>query len=134
MRVSDMFELKVTTVLERGKPNQECVAIQVNQSINLGQYGIMLGQYSGENGVLPFRDNLFWFGDGLVTEGDWVFIHTGAGTPSQTKATDNIHNIYSLFWGRSHTLFADSNVVPLLFRVDAVDMPLPPSNAPQLGQ
>jgi len=133
MRVSDIYELKVMAVLERGIANKECIAIQAKQTINLGQYGIMLGQFSGDNGVFPFRDNMFWFGDGIISEGDWILIYTGSGTPTTNKSVDNIHNTYTVFWGRTHTLFADSNVVPLLFRVDAVDIPIPPSNTPQLG-
>ena len=134
MRVSDITELEIVTVLERGKPNEECIAVQAKKTVNLGQYGIMLGQHSGDDGVFPFRDNMFWFGDGIVSEGDWLLINTGSGTPGTNSATDNTHNIYSVYWGRTHTLFADSNVVPMLFRVDAVDIPSPPINTPQLGK
>ena len=133
MRVSDILELEIVSVLERGYPNRECIAIQAKESINLGQYGIMIGEYS-ENGVFPFRDNMFWFGDGLMKEGDWLFVYTGAGSPFQNKASDSIHDIYTVFWGREHTLFTNSNVVPLLFRIDAVDILSPSSNTSQLSQ
>ncbi len=133
MRVSDIYELSVVSVLDRGVPNKECIAIQAEQAINLGQYGVMLGQHAGDNSVFPFQDNMFWFGDGMISEGDWVFIYTGSGTPNKHKALDNVHHTYGLFWGRANTLFADSNVVPLLFRVDAVDILSPQNNAPQLG-
>ena len=134
MKVSDIVELEIVSVLERGYPNKECIAIQAKESINLGQYGIMIGEYSEDGSVFPFRDNMFWFGDGLIKEGDWLFIYTGAGNPFQSKASDNIHDIYTVFWGREHTLFANSNIVPLLFRIDAVDILSPPSNTPQLSQ
>ncbi|MBO2629534.1 hypothetical protein [Shewanella algae] len=133
MMVSDVIEMTVHTVLHRGVANEECIAIQVNQTLNLGQYGLMLGHYAGTNGAFPYRDNLFWFGDGIVQQGDWIFIYTGNGSPTQTYATDNIHKIYSLFWGKQNTVFANSNVVPILFRVDAVAVPLPPGDVPQLS-
>ena len=133
MIVSDITDLTVSTVLERGVPNKECIAIQVNQAINLGQYGVMVGQFSGFNSAVPFRDNLFWFGDGIVEAGDWIFIYTGLGTPTKSRSTDDKYNVYSTFWGRSSTIFANSNIVPMLFRLDAVNIPLPPGNSPQLG-
>lgn len=133
MIVSNIFEMTVHAVLDRGIANKECIAIQANQTLNLGQYGIMLGYYTGTNGALPIRDNLFWFGDGIVEQGDWIFIYTGYGTPTQTKATDNVHNVYSLFWGRYNTIFANSNITPILFRADAVAVHPSPSDVPQLS-
>lgn len=133
MIVNNLLELTINSVIKRGTPNEECFAIQVNQNINLGQYGIMLGQYSGGNSAVPFRDNLFWFNDGIVKSGDWLFIYTGSGTPTQTKAANGINDLYSLFWGKPHTVLIDTNIVPMLFRVDAVNVAQPPVNLPQLG-
>lgn len=133
MILSDIIELNIITVYNRGIPNEECIAIQVNQQINLGQYGIMIGQYTENNSAIPFKDNMFWFGDGIVQEGDWLFIFTGNGHATQYKSSDGIHNSYNLFWERPHTIFANSNVVPILFRVDAVNVNTPPNNLPQLS-
>lgn len=133
MILENLYELSINTVLKRGVPNEECIAIYVNQQINLGQYGIMLGRYSENNSAIPFKDNMFWFGDGIVEEGDWLFIYTGYGKSTQIKASDGIHNLYSVFWGKSNTIFADSNIVPILFRVDAVNVDTPPNNVPQIG-
>lgn len=133
MIVSGITELTVSTVLDRGIPNKECIAIMANQTINLGQYGVMLGQYSGLNSAVPFRDNLFWFGDAVVEAGDWIFIYTGLGSPTKSRSTDDKYDVYSTFWGRNSTMFANSNVVPMLFRIDAVNVPTPPENSPQLG-
>ena len=69
MIVADIIELTVMTVLERGVPNEECIAIMANERINLGQYGIMLGFYADFNSGIPFKDHLFWFGDGYVEKG-----------------------------------------------------------------
>jgi len=133
MIVSEIDELSVITILKNGIPNEECIAINVNQDINLGQYGIMLGSFNANNTATPFRDNMFWFGDGIVNKGDWLFIYTGYGEPTQTKGIDGIHESYSLFWGKANTIFANTNVVPILFRVDAVDILNPPANVPQIS-
>lgn len=134
MIVADITELSIATVLKRGVPNNECIAIQVNERVNLGQYGIMLGTSYRDNSAIPFRDNLFWFGDAVVEAGDWVFIYTGAGKPTQTKAVNQINDVYSIFWGRLTTIFANTNVVPILFRIDAVNILRPPGDLPQLGR
>ena len=132
MIVSNLAELEVIAILERGVPNDECIAIRANERTNLGQYGVMLGFYSQHNATLPFRDNLFWFGDGFIEKDDWVFIYTGIGEPRKSKTKNGANNIYTIFWGREKTVFANTNIVPLLFRVDAVDILLPPEDLPQI--
>lgn len=128
MIVNALNELTIISILDRGVPNQECIAIKVNEKINLGQYGIMLGMYSHSKLAMPFQDNLFWFGDGYIDEGDWIFVYTGDGEPKSSQTKDELKNIYSLFWAKQNTVFANSNIVPLLFKVDAVDVFSPPEN------
>jgi len=133
MIVANLEELTLMAVLNRSVPNEECIAIKSNERINLGQYGIMLGVYTQPNGAIPFRDHLFWFGDGFIEKGDWLFIYTGAGEPRKTTTSDGANKIYTVFWGKPATAFANTNIVPLLFRVDAVDVISPPENQPQIG-
>ena len=134
MIVNALNELTIISILDRGVPNQECIAIKVNEKINLGQYGIMLGMYSHSKLAMPFQDNLFWFGDGYVDKGDWIFVYTGDGEPKSLQTKDKLKNIYSLFWAKQNTVFANSNIVPLLFKVDAVDVFAPPENVPQISR
>ncbi|MDA3916890.1 MAG: hypothetical protein PF690_07955 [Deltaproteobacteria bacterium] len=132
MIVSDITELTVMAVLGRGVPNEECIAIQANERINIGQYGIMLGMYAQSKSAVPFRDNLFWFGDGFIEKGDWLFIYTGMGEPRKSSTNDEANSIFTVFWGKPNTVFANTNIVPVLFRVDAVDVFSPPDNQPQI--
>ena len=134
MIVATITELEVIAIVERGVPNKESIAIKAKESVNLGQYGIMLGTYSHSNAAFPFQDILFWFGDGLVENGDWIFVNTGEGRATSSKTFDQQHNVYSLFWGKRTTVFANSHVVPILFRVDAVHVLSPPTNLPQIGR
>ena len=132
MIVSSITELKIITVLDRGIPNEECIAILSNERINIGQYGIMLGAYAEGNSAFPFRDHMFWFGDGFIDKDDWLFVYTGIGEPRRSKAKNEVNYIYTVFWGKSKTVFADTRIVPLLFRVDAVCVIPPPEDRPQL--
>ena len=134
MIVGDVTELGIATILDRAVPNKECIAISVIRDVNIGQYGIMVAQHDAATGgsSVPFFDNLFWFGDGVVNAGDWIFVYSGPGSPRLTKAANGVNNIYSLHWGKPQTIFASSLIVPILFRVDAVNIMSPPSDQPQL--
>jgi hypothetical protein len=114
-------------VLDRGTPNQECIALRVNENVNLGQFGLMLGVSGGEGkGAWPLKDNLLWFGDGWIKKDDWLFVYTGSGQPRSTPGTRETETFYSIYWGRPHTIFHAQKVVPILFRVDAVNVDDPP--------
>lgn len=134
MIVQHLKELTVAAILNRGVPNHECIALQANERVNLGQFGLMLGRYTPPNGALPYFDNLFWFGDGFVQRGDWLFVYTGSGKPSKNQASNGVNDIFCLFWGKPTTLFAETSITPILFRADAVDVPDPPTNVPQITQ
>lgn len=133
MIVTNLTELELYPVEDRGVPNLERIAILVKDTTNMGQYGIMIGNASGDNSAIPYQDNLFWFGDGIVNKGDWILLYTGSGTPRTDAWEASGGNIYSVHWGRNVTMFANSNIVPILFRVDAVTVSTPPGDVPQLA-
>jgi len=121
MILEPLTELTIAKVFDRGVPNKECIAISVNAPLNTSQYGILLGaaSYDG-NTTVPIKDNFFWFGEGSLNAGDWIFIYTGSGTSSSGPSLDGLSKLYTLYWGRPMTILYDSNVVPVLFRMDSV--------------
>jgi hypothetical protein len=134
MMVGAIVELRIVAVLDRGTPNQECIAIKANDNADLGQYGLMLGVSGGEGkGAWPLRDNLLWFGDGWIKKDDWLFVHTGEGNPQTTPGTNGAETLHTIYWGRAHTIFHAVKIVPILFRVDAVNIgdPATPIQGPQ---
>lgn len=130
MIVSVLSELSVVKLFEPGVPNKESLAISVNEPINMGQFGLMLGISSGEKEAVPIHDQLYWFGNGYVQKGDWIFLYTGSGTPRTTDHEDGTKS-YTVFWGRPTTVFANSQVVPILFKAGAVSILDPPINKSQ---
>lgn len=131
MIVSPVTEITVAGVFDRGVPNQERIALLVNEALNLGQYGLMIGVRSHDGSAFPIRDNLFWFGDGLVKRGDWLLIYTGPGEPKATNLPNTEEHIYTLHWGRAETILHIRDFVPILFRVDAVLVPQEIASLPQ---
>ena len=134
--LQDVADLGIAGILDRAVPNKECIAIAVKRRVDVGQYGLMLGRHNSPSSdtSVPFFDNLFWFGDGIVDAGDWLFVYTGPGEPGSTRANNGVNTIYLMHWGKPQTIFANSMIVPILFRVDAVDILLPPSDQPQLPE
>ncbi len=124
MILDSITELKIIDVLDRGIPNKECIAILVEESpLNMGQYGLTLGVSMLYEGMAtPIRDSFFWFGEGIVKNGDWIFLYTGSGNPSTCHTIDGQSSVYTLYWNRPQTIFHNSNIVPTLFRMDAVQV------------
>jgi hypothetical protein len=130
--VADITEFTIAGINERGKPNQEHIAIRANQTLNTGQYGVMLGHKPlGQTQAHPMRDSLFWFGDAILNEGDWIFLYTGPGNAFISDLPDG-KKLYSTYWQKPHTVFAASETVPILFKVEAVQLGGQPLNVPHL--
>jgi len=122
MIVSDIIELELRGVFDRGVPNLERIALYVKIPLNIGQFGLMIGVKGSDGSAYPLKDNLFWFGDGFVSAGDWVFVYTGAGKTQSSDLPGSASKLYTVHWGKSRTLFTSEELVPILFRVDAVSI------------
>ena len=120
---SYLSELSIVGIFDRGIPNQERIVLCVNEGIAMGKYGLMLGIRSANGSAIPIRDNLLWFGDAWLNKGDWVFVYTGPGEPRATAVPNNTENLYSVHWGREKVILTSPEVVPILFRIDAVLVP-----------
>lgn len=133
MIFSVFSQLVLYPVVDRGIPNAERIPIYVQEPTNIGQFGVMAGPSELDGFVKPYKDNLYWFSDGLVKPGDWIFLYTGSGTPKTEDiigSTDS--KIYTVHWGKTNTMFANSTIVPIVFRIDAVQVGQKPGDLPQL--
>lgn len=131
MIVNLVTEISVVGVFDRGIPNQERIVLRVNETVNLGQYGLMVGVRGSDGTAFPIRDNLLWFGDGLVNSGEWIFVYTGPGEPRATTLPNTQERLYSIHWGRTETILHHRDFVPILFRVDAVQVLQEVTNLPK---
>lgn len=120
MIVGLITELSVVGVFSRGIANEERIVIRANEMIHVGQYGVMIGVRLGQGFASPVQDNLLWFGDAILNKGDWVFIYTGPGNARVTNLPNSQEKLYSIHWGREKTFLSNTDLTPILFRVDAV--------------
>jgi hypothetical protein len=123
MIVGEIVELKILDVYDRGVPNRERIAVFANQAVDMGQFGLMIGVRGSGGSAVPIRDNLLWFGDGILDTGDVILVYTGPGEPRVSTLPNNRQKLITVHWGRLKVLFSDQNFVPILFRVDAVMIP-----------
>jgi hypothetical protein len=123
MIVGLIEEMTVFDVADRGVPNQERIVIRANGPVSLGRYGLMLGVKASFGSAFPIRDNLLWFGDAALWEGDWLFVYTGPGESRVSQIPNTNGRIVSVHWGRAQTILQNQALVPILFRLDAVQVP-----------
>lgn len=122
MMLATIDEIEVVGVLDRGAPNSECVALNIKMPLNLGQYCLYVGVKMPNGGGFPINDNMFWFGEAQINAGDWVFVYTGLGETRVSDMPNSSSKIYSIHWNRNSTLFHSAEVIPLLVRIDAVQV------------
>jgi hypothetical protein len=133
MMIPLISELSLTKVFDRGEPNNECIAIRVNETVEMAQFGILIGT-AGSNGmIIPHPDQFFWFGNAVAKSGDWIFVYTGGGTPRLSKATNGTNDVYTLFWNKPKTVLANSHVVPVLFKLGEIQILSAATDVPQSG-
>lgn len=121
--IGDITELRVVGAFDRGMPNQERIVIRVNDIVNMAQFALLLGIRQQLGVAVPIRDNFFWFGDGVVSRGDWIFVYTGPGEGRMNDLPGTTEKLYTVHWGRNQTVLNSAEIVPLLIRLDAVQIP-----------
>lgn len=128
-------EFQMIGVYDPGSPNLERIIIRVLQEADLGSFGLMLGIRGHNGSAIPIRDNMLWFGHGIVRPNDWLFVYTAAGATRLIDIPNTSERIISLHWGKNVTLFNGPEFLPILFRIDGVQIPPEPPSllGPQLG-
>lgn len=126
-------ELEIVGVYDRGVPNNERIALLAHSTVELGAYGLMIGVRGSLGDAFPIRDNLFWFGNGALNPGDWLLVYTGNGRSTVGSVANTSARFVTVHWGRMRTMFNSHETVPILFRVDHVQVPQEQHWYPQQG-
>ncbi len=114
-------ELRLLGVFEPGIPNRERIVLKVETKLDIGMYAIVLAQRGQTTGhATPLRDSMFWIGSGNVEPNDWFFLFTGAGQQRLIPPEGDNGRLFIEFWGRPQTIFHNSQIVPVLWRLSGV--------------
>lgn len=134
MMQGHLTELELYGVFDAGIPNLERVVLRIAEHVDMASFAVVLGQNMAGGSSLPLQDHFFWFGNALLTPGDWIYLYTGTGAVTSIELGPN--RIYSLYWGKKQTLFHTPLIRPVLIRMDAIrNQPLTPGQtaAPTIG-
>src|SRR5665213_3607696 len=71
------LELSLFGLYEPGVPGKERIVLRPTESVNLAQFGIMLGWKLANGNVVPINDNFFWFREMIAVTPSWIIIFTG---------------------------------------------------------
>ena len=124
--------LLLHSVIDRGQPNRERIALFAREDLSTSRYCLLIGVSVSENDAIPIPDNSLWLGSGSLRRGDWIFVYTGPGTPRTDPLNEN--KIYSIYWNRDKTVFFDSTIVPILIQTNDVWVSPPPHPTTSLPQ
>jgi hypothetical protein len=114
------LELSLLGLYDAGDPGKERIVLRPTESVNLAQFGILLG-YKTENGsIVPLNDHFFWFCEIVVPTPSWIVVFTGEGTFDVIPHAQSGQPVYVFYWGRKQTIFHDPKAVPIIFQLNAV--------------
>ncbi|WP_096697747.1 hypothetical protein [Polaromonas sp. AER18D-145] len=131
MILETISEIQIVAVLERGVPNKEAIALKAIETIDTASFGLLLGMARDDGLAVPFHDHFFWLGGAILNPGDYIFVNTGDGEARINDSVDKLNKLYSVYWKKSSTLFADSRIVPVLIKMGSVHVFQKPMNRPQ---
>ncbi|WP_448694564.1 hypothetical protein [Pseudomonas moraviensis] len=131
MKIGRVECLDIVQVADHGVPNEEHIAIYVEQSCNLAEFLLVIGLAGLEGQATPVKDHLLWFGYEHVNQGDWIIVYTAAGSTRIRPAPEELNGpagarVISLHWGKDHTIFQNRSLVPMIVEIGAIGLISPP--------
>lgn len=115
-------EITFCGVFDAGVPNRERMAFRPNVSVNMAQFGILIGLQLANGQVIPLWDNFFWFGEANVSPPLWIVVMTCSGKFEATTHPNTGEPVQICYWNRKLTVFENPNVVPILFQMGAIQI------------
>lgn len=100
------------SIKDAGSLEKERVVFKVIEPVNIGNYIVAESVEITDDTFSSKIQNVFWFPDQEMKEGDLVVLYTKEGTKANTINSDN-STTYFFYWGltRPHTELAKSVVV-----------------------
>lgn len=130
MSVERVESLRIIHVAKHGRPNEEHIAISVEEYCDLSEYCLFIGLAGLEGQATPVKDHMLWFGYGEANPGDWIIVYTAAGSTriSLLDGKDDPPGarVIAIHWGKEHTVFQNRSLVPVIVRIGGIGLQDPP--------
>lgn len=134
--IDTVSEIEIIDISERGKPNRECILLRVKETCQAGNFLVILAVKNEEGNLIPLKDSLIWFGENILTAGDWIFLYTCPGEYRTNSMTDRPGTLHSCYWGRNITIFHDPKIYAVIVKMGEFTVspaPSPPTAKLQYG-
>jgi hypothetical protein len=133
IQVPQIDELTFEGVYGRGIPNEERIVLRPKRRIVLAEYILCLG-LKMPAGVVPLRDNMFWFGEEITVEPPYrIFVYTGPGVRRFTTTKGSSEPALVLHWGKPGVVLESPLIEPVLFYIGSMLTPSSSSLEDLLG-
>lgn len=120
IRITDITDIELFGVYDRGVPGKERVVIKVLNDLNIGEYALVIGMQESSGAAVPLYDHFFWFGVGYLKASQWIHVYTGIGRPTSGKGEITKEDIFNVYWGKEKTVFDLKPIVPVLIKIGEI--------------
>jgi hypothetical protein len=100
-------KLKLIEVRDPGKQNER-VFIRALQEVDLGDYIVTDTTYRQDGSVSNKARHVYEFARKVVQAGEYVCLHSGAGSYKLDKTTDDGTPLHRFYWGLNYTIWNKS--------------------------
>lgn len=110
------MNLKVHSIENKGKLDEECVWIDVKEEItNLSYYAICDTTYTDDHHISNELRHIYWFANQGAKKNDWIKLMTKSG--ANTTTTNNRKTTTHIFyWGLGKTVWNKDGDAAVLFQ------------------
>lgn len=114
-------ELTLVGVADRGVPNKERIVLRPMETVNVGEFALVVGVVSAEEGgFVPLPDMFFWPGNIEISPPSWLYVYTAPGTYNVSKITSTNHPVHVCHWGKKQVVFTHDSIQPALIRLGGI--------------
>ena len=107
--IAPVFELSVVGIFDAGVPHKERIVLRPTQAVDLSHFALIIGVNTA-TGVVPLTDLFRWLGPATIAPPSWLVVYTDPGEDVETVHEQTGEPVHVRHWGKSHTLFIDSEV------------------------
>lgn len=115
-----MTELKsiieIIGVRDSGNFDQERLLLKAKQNIDIGNFLVLTGMLADDKSVIPDRNDVYWFPDTTVAEGEFIRLYSKSGTNGKVagKYGNNPATYHNFYWDKTSPVWTEKHNAAIL--------------------
>ena len=110
------MKIEILAVQGHGDQKVEVATFKVLADCDIGRYALFDSSYTAQGSCSNKVRHTYWFPDGPVKAGDYVFLHTGVGQATQIRNTQGTMN-HHYYWGLGIPVWNDKGDFATLIEI-----------------